>query len=86
MLYFQVYGNMVEENSMYQQLQKICRENVYRRKVFGKIWGNSVNISQAPPKSCLLLHLWIHLWRNPPQLSKKCLFVGYNIKLQVFLL
>jgi len=32
--YFQVYGNLVEENVMYRQLQKICRENVCDVDVF----------------------------------------------------
>jgi len=29
-----IYGNMVAENIMHQQLQKICRENVCRIKGF----------------------------------------------------
>jgi len=33
-LHFQVYGNMIEETRMYQQLQKICREKICRIKVF----------------------------------------------------
>jgi len=36
--YFHVYGNMVEENRMYQQLQKICGMNVCRGNVF-QIWA-----------------------------------------------
>jgi len=34
--YFQVYGNLVEENMMYKQLQKFCRKKVCRIKVFGQ--------------------------------------------------
>ena len=33
-LFSGLYGSMEEENIMYQQLQKICRENVCRIKVF----------------------------------------------------
>ena len=43
---------------MYQQLQKICREKVCTKKFFGQIWENPDKISFAPPKNCLLLHLW----------------------------
>ena len=35
--YFQVYGNMVEENRMYQQLQKMCREKVCLKSFSDKI-------------------------------------------------
>jgi len=39
-LYFQVYVKIVEENRMYQLLQKICREKVCHIKLFGQIWEN----------------------------------------------
>ena len=42
---------------MYQQLQKICRENLRRINVFRANLGNSSTISFAPRKICLLLHL-----------------------------
>jgi len=44
--YIQVYGNMAEENRMYEQLQKICS----REKVF---WANSGKISFGTPKNYL---------------------------------
>jgi len=44
-----VYGNMVEENIMYQQLQKICSGKFVAYKFFGQIWENSGKISFAPP-------------------------------------
>jgi len=34
---FQVYGNVVEEYIMYQELQKMCRDKFYRIKVFQKL-------------------------------------------------
>jgi len=52
-----MYGNMVEENVMYQQLQKICRGEVCTKKFFGQIWENPRKIFFTPPKNCLLLHL-----------------------------
>jgi len=52
--YFQVYGNMVEENRMYQQLQKMCREKVCLKSFSGKI-------SLCTLKNCLLLHLCVQL-------------------------
>ena len=54
-----MYVNIVEENVMYQQLQKICRGKVCTKKFFGQIWQNLGKISFAPPKNCLLLHLWV---------------------------
>jgi len=54
-----MYGNMVEENVMCQQLQKICRGKVCTKKFFGNIWENPGKIFFAPPKNCLLLHLCI---------------------------
>jgi len=61
-----MYGNMVEENIMYQQLQKICRGNVCTKKFFGQIWENPVKIIFAPPKNCLLLHQWeiLPIWNG----------------------
>jgi len=48
---FQVYGNIVEEIIMYQQLQKICREKVYRIKVFRENLENfGQNILCTPKK------------------------------------
>jgi len=49
-----LYGNMVEENSMYQKLLKVCRKNVYCIK---NVRANLGKISFEPPKNCLLLHL-----------------------------
>jgi len=54
-----MYGNIVEENVMYQQLQKICRGKACTKKFFGQIWENPGKIFFAPPKNCLLLHLWL---------------------------
>jgi len=45
--YSNVYGNMVEENRMYQQLQKFCMENVCCMKVFR---GNLSKICLHPQK------------------------------------
>jgi len=53
-----MYGNMVEENVIYQQLQKICRGKVCTKKFFKQICENPGKISFAPPKNFLLLHLW----------------------------
>jgi len=53
---FQVYGNMLQENIMYQQLQKICREKVCRMNAFQ---ANSPEISFAPQTNGLLLHLCV---------------------------
>jgi len=49
--HFQVYGNRVEENRMYQQLQNIRREKVCRIKVFRENLGKfSQKIFCTPPK------------------------------------
>jgi len=51
MFYFHVYGKMAEENIMYQELQKICREKVCRIKSFsGKFEEISSKISFARPR------------------------------------
>jgi len=52
-----VYGNMVEENVMYQQLQKIWREKVWHINVFWANLGKFGQISLTPQKTGLLLHL-----------------------------
>ena len=52
--HFQVYGNMVEENEMYQQLQIICKEEVGRINIF---LTNLVKFDKkafATPNDCLL--------------------------------
>jgi len=41
---------MEDENVMYQQLQQIRRENVYRIKVLQVIWGNLGMLSFETPK------------------------------------
>jgi len=58
MFYFQVYGNLVEKNIVYQQLQKlqtIFSEKVCRTKFFGQIWANSCHVFFAPPKNCQIV-------------------------------
>jgi len=47
--------NNSEENILYQQLQKICREKICHINIFREIWGKSGKISFAHHKNCLLL-------------------------------
>ena len=55
--HFQVYGNMVEENEMYQQLQIICKEEVGRINIFRTNLVKFDKKAFATPNDCLLLHL-----------------------------
>jgi len=59
--YFQVYGVMLEENRMYQQLTKICREKVCRIKVIRASLDKFGQKSFEPPKNYLLLHLCLNV-------------------------
>jgi len=49
-VYFQVYGNLVEENMMYQHLQKICSEKVCCITVFQANWEYLGKVSLLPKK------------------------------------
>jgi len=72
---FHVYGNMVEENKIYQQIQKICRAKVCRINVS---WANLGKISFSPPKTFLLLRVWDWRWRKIHEidfLAKKLLLI-----------
>jgi len=49
--YFQVYGNLVEENIMYQELQNTCRKKHCRLKAFRASLGEfGQNILRIPHK------------------------------------
>jgi len=61
--YFQVYGNMVEENRIYQWLQKIFSEKVYSIKLFPAIMGKSEQNVLCTPKKlpAPTLCLWTYI-------------------------
>ena len=56
--YCHIYGNTVEENMKYQQLQKICGEKVCCMKRFSGESGQFRHNILCTPKLCLFLYLW----------------------------
>jgi len=43
-----MYGNMVDENLMYQQLQKICRGSLYKKVFRANLGKSGKNILRTP--------------------------------------